>query len=84
MKGRITEKQLPLAEESCPGITKIYKTMKQKPATFLDLLWHYEGLRNKSEACTAKTAKHSEAKTGARIARGTGILAAVAVASDDK
>lgn len=46
MKGRITEEQLPLAEACCPGITKVYRTMRRKPETFLDLLWIYEGLRH--------------------------------------
>ena len=45
MKGRITEAQLPLAESCCPGITQLYRTMRRKPETFLDLLWLYEGAR---------------------------------------
>ena len=45
MKGRITEAQLPLAETCCPGITQMYRTMRRKPETFLDLLWLYEGAR---------------------------------------
>lgn len=43
MQGRITERHLPLAEESSPGITRFYEALDEKPATFLDLLWAFEG-----------------------------------------
>jgi hypothetical protein len=41
--GRITERQLPLAEESFPGISRFYAEMRDKPATFLQLVWAFEG-----------------------------------------
>ena len=43
MRGRITEKQLPLAEGSFPGIGRFYRGLTVKPATFLQLVWLYEG-----------------------------------------
>jgi hypothetical protein len=42
VQGRITEAQLPSAEESMPGITRFYDSLDEKPATFLDLLWAFE------------------------------------------
>jgi hypothetical protein len=32
-----------MAEKCFPGISRLYATMPQKPATFLQLLWAYEG-----------------------------------------
>jgi hypothetical protein len=43
VQGRITERQLPEAELSMPGITRFYAQLDEKPATFLDLLWAFEG-----------------------------------------
>lgn len=43
VRGRITEKQLPLAEGSFPGIGRFYRDLTVKPATFLQLVWLYEG-----------------------------------------
>jgi hypothetical protein len=43
--GRITERQLPLAEKCFPGICRLYEQMPEKPLTFLQLLWAYEGRR---------------------------------------
>jgi hypothetical protein len=43
VQGRITEAQLPDAERCMPGITRFYKAMATKPATFLDLLWAFQG-----------------------------------------
>jgi hypothetical protein len=43
--GRITERQLPEAERSMPGITRFYSELDHKPATFLDLLWAFEARR---------------------------------------
>ena len=40
--GRITEEHLSLAEQSFPGILDMYQRMKDKPRTFLQLLWQYE------------------------------------------
>jgi hypothetical protein len=42
VRGRITEAQLPLAEESFPGICDVYAALDLKPATFLQLLFIYE------------------------------------------
>ena len=41
-------RHLPLAEKSCPGIGDLYRELADqddKPATFLQLLWIYEGRR---------------------------------------
>jgi hypothetical protein len=40
--GRITEAHLSEAEKTFPGICRLYRRMPVKPATFLQLLWHYE------------------------------------------
>jgi hypothetical protein len=45
VQGRITERQLPLAEQSSPGIRRFYDQLDAKPATFLQLLWAFEGSR---------------------------------------
>ena len=39
------ERQLPEAERAMPGITQFYSELSEKPATFLDLLWAFEGRR---------------------------------------
>ena len=46
VQGRITETQLPLAESCFPGITRFYASLDEKPATFLQLLWAFEGRRS--------------------------------------
>ena len=43
VQGRITERQLPLAERSFPGISRFYASLDDKPATFLQLVWAFEG-----------------------------------------
>ena len=45
VQGRITERQLPLAERSFPGISRFYAQLDDKPATFLQLVWAYEAKR---------------------------------------
>jgi len=45
VQGRITERQLPLAERSFPGISRFYADLQDKPATFLQLVWAFEGRR---------------------------------------
>ena len=45
VQGRITERELPLAERSFPGISRFYQSLDDKPATFLQLLWAFEGKR---------------------------------------
>ena len=47
VQGRITERQLPLAERSMPGISRFYASLDEKPATFLQPLWAYEGQRSR-------------------------------------
>ena len=42
VQGRITERQLPLAEKSFPGIGRFYRALSDKPATFLQLVWMFE------------------------------------------
>ncbi len=44
VKGRITEKHLGLAERTFPGIGELYRTLDDKPATFLQLVWFYEAI----------------------------------------
>jgi hypothetical protein len=43
VQGRITEHQLPLAERSFPGISQFYASLENKPMTFLQLVWAFEG-----------------------------------------
>jgi hypothetical protein len=45
VQGRITERQLPLAEKSFPGIGRFYRDLSEKPATFLQLVWMFEARR---------------------------------------
>jgi hypothetical protein len=45
VQGRITERQLPLAERSFPGISRFYAQLNNKPATFLQLVWAFEADR---------------------------------------
>jgi len=35
-----------------PGITRFYASLDEKPATFLDLLWAFEG--NQASRCRAR------------------------------
>jgi hypothetical protein len=48
VQGRITQRQLPEAERSIPGIARYYEQLDRKPATFLQLLWQFEGDRRTS------------------------------------
>jgi len=45
VQGRITERQLPLAERSFPGISAFYAQLDDKPVTFLQLVWAFEANR---------------------------------------
>jgi hypothetical protein len=45
VQGRILERDLPLAEESFPGIAQMYEDLGDKSLTFLQLLWIYEEAR---------------------------------------
>ena len=42
MRGRITEEHLAMAERTFPGISRVYSRMRNKPPTFLHLVWAYE------------------------------------------
>jgi hypothetical protein len=42
VQGRITERELPLAEKSFPGISEMYGELEEKPVTFLQLVWMYQ------------------------------------------
>lgn len=44
VKGRITEKHLSQAERTFPGIGELYRSLSDKPPTFLQLVWMYEGI----------------------------------------
>jgi hypothetical protein len=50
VRGRITERQLPLAEKSFPGIGRMYRGLEDKSLTFLQLVWMYEEAREKRQA----------------------------------
>lgn len=45
MQGRITNKHLPVAERSIPGIAGYCRSNTQPGCTFLELLWKFEGER---------------------------------------
>jgi hypothetical protein len=57
VQGRITERQLPLAERSFPGISQFYASLENKPATFLQLVWAFEG-RNVAQSTPRKRRRH--------------------------
>ncbi len=48
MRGFITERNFDEAEQEFPGITVYYRSCKEKPATFLDLLAAF--LRSRRQA----------------------------------
>ncbi len=49
LKGMVTEADLPLAEETWPGLRDFLRRIpsNQRPATFLDLVWRFECWRNR-------------------------------------
>ena len=57
MQGRITERQLPEAELSMPGITRVYEGLDRKPLTFLDLLWAFEGRKTRCKSTRKRRAR---------------------------
>ena len=57
MQGRITETHLPMAEESFPGITRFYASLDEKPATFLQLVWAFEGRQLARAGCRKRRAR---------------------------
>jgi hypothetical protein len=57
VQGRITERQLPMAERSMPGISRFYASLDAKPATFLELLWAFEGHRARRMAPRKRRAR---------------------------
>jgi hypothetical protein len=54
--GRITEAHLSEAEKTFPGICRLYRGMSVKPATFLQLVWHYEAREARSTQRHARRA----------------------------
>ena len=42
IKGMITIKDVKAIEKTFPGIMAFYRTMKEKPTTFLELEWKFE------------------------------------------
>jgi hypothetical protein len=57
VQGRITEHQLPMAELSMPGITRFYDSLAHKPATFLELLWAFEGRHVRCKSARKRRAR---------------------------
>jgi len=47
VRGRITERHLSDADRCMPGIARYYAQLDAKPATFLQLLWAFEGDRTR-------------------------------------
>ena len=47
LRGLITEADLPLAEQEWPGLREFLQTIpvNERPSTFLDLIWRFEGCR---------------------------------------
>jgi hypothetical protein len=41
MRGFITEKDFEKVDECFPGIVRYYRELKEKPHTFLELLWGF-------------------------------------------
>ena len=48
IRGFITEADLPLAEQEWPGLQAFLRCLPQheRPATFLELIWRFEGMRS--------------------------------------
>lgn len=57
MQGRITQRHLPEADRSIPGIRQFHDQLDRKPATFLDLLWQFEGTRTNRTAPRKRRAR---------------------------
>lgn len=53
MVGHITEEHLSEAEKTFPGIEEMYHQLENKPATFLQLVWHYEAIKFAEIPCTS-------------------------------
>jgi hypothetical protein len=47
LRGLITEADLPLAEQEWPGLLEFLRgiPVSERPVTFLDLIWRFEGCR---------------------------------------
>jgi hypothetical protein len=54
MRGFITESDFDEAEVGFPGIEQFYRSLKDKPRTFLELVWRYIE-RDLTETVTAPT-----------------------------
>jgi hypothetical protein len=48
MRGYITEIDFEKVDEAFPGIVRYYRELKDKPATFLELVW---GFTHREGAC---------------------------------
>jgi hypothetical protein len=43
MRGFITERDFEVIDQCFPGIMRYYRELKEKPKTFLELLWRFTG-----------------------------------------
>ncbi len=57
VQGRITNKQLPKADRCIPGIARYHSELTEKPLTFLQLLWKFEGEKLAHTAAAATRGK---------------------------
>jgi hypothetical protein len=48
MRGLITERHFEKAERLFPGIRRFYQSLAEKPSTFLELLWKFQGRSDRS------------------------------------
>ena len=65
MRGYITEIDFDMVDECFPGIVRYYRELKDKPATFLELVWgftHREGVCAETVAVAAKVAVNVAAR----------------------
>jgi hypothetical protein len=59
MRGYITEIDFEKVEQAFPGIVRYYRELKDKPSTFLELVWgftHRDGVCAETVAVAAKVA----------------------------
>jgi len=52
MRGFITEIDFELVDQCFPGIGRYYRELKEKPKTFLELLWRF--LHREPECCATE------------------------------
>jgi hypothetical protein len=48
LRGLITERDFELCDKAFPGIVRYYRELKDKPCTFLELLW---GFTHQDHSC---------------------------------